>query len=139
MFVDTNALVYARIAEAPQHQVARSMLERAFQSEETLYINRQVIREYLSVVTRRYWPAPIELHVALNDVNELLGLVRILEDSETVTRNLFNLCRQVPSAGRRIHDANIVATMLTHGERRLMTFNTADFRRYGDRIQLIEP
>ena len=27
--------------------------------------------------------------------------------------------------------------MLTHGERRLLTFNTADFRRYGDRIELV--
>lgn len=32
-----------------------------------------------------------------------------------------------------------VATMLAHGERRLMTFNASDFRRYGDRIELIEP
>ena len=38
--------------------------------------------------------------------------------------------------GRQIHDANIVAAMLAHGERRLLTFNTADFRRYGDRIEL---
>ena len=39
--------------------------------------------------------------------------------------------------GGRIHDANIVATMLAYGERRLLTFNTADFRRYGDRIELL--
>ena len=29
------------------------------------------------------------------------------------------------------------ATMLAHGERRLLTFNTADFRRFGDRIDLV--
>ena len=38
--------------------------------------------------------------------------------------------------GRQIHDANIVAIMLAHGERRLLTFNAADFRSYGDRIEL---
>ena len=27
--------------------------------------------------------------------------------------------------------------MLAHGERRLLTFNKADFRRYGDRIVLV--
>ena len=27
--------------------------------------------------------------------------------------------------------------MLAYGERRLLTFNTADFRRFGDRIELI--
>ena len=40
-------------------------------------------------------------------------------------------------SGRQIHDANIVATMLAHGEHRLLTFNAADFRRYGNRIELV--
>ena len=62
----------------------------------------------------------------------------VLEDSEIVTNTLIALCREVVVNSRQIHDANIVATMLAHGERRLMTFNTADFRRYGDRIELIE-
>ena len=33
--------------------------------------------------------------------------------------------------------ANIVATMLAHGEHRLLTFNTKDFRRYGQRVQMV--
>ena len=139
MFADTNVLVYARIVEAPFHQAARSMLERVFQDEEPLRISRQIIREYLATVTRSYWPAPIPIHQALGDVDELLGLVNVLEDGPTVTRNLLQLCRQVPVAGRRIHDANIVATTLAHGERRLLTFNTSDFSGHGDRIELIEP
>ena len=56
-----------------------------------------------------------------------------------VTDTLIALCREVVVNSRQIHDANIVATMLAHGERRLMTFNTADFLRYGDRIELIHP
>ena len=47
---------------------------------------------------------------------------------------LTSLCREVPVAGRQVHDANIAATMLAHGERRLLTFNAQDFRRYGERI-----
>ena len=47
------------------------------------------------------------------------------------------LCRGVPAAGRQIHDANIVATMLAHRTRRLVTFNVADFRRYGAEIELL--
>ena len=30
-------------------------------------------------------------------------------------------------AGKQVHDANIVATMLVHGERRLAMFNIKDF------------
>ena len=51
---------------------------------------------------------------------------------------LVVLFREVPVGGRQIHDANIVATMLARGERRLMTFNASDFRRYGSRIELVE-
>lgn len=37
-----------------------------------------------------------------------------------------------------VHDANIAATMLAHCEKRLLTFNVRDFRRYGHRIELID-
>ena len=43
----------------------------------------------------------------------------------------------LPPPFTQIHDANIVATMLAHGERRLLTLNPADFRRYGYRIELL--
>ena len=75
--------------------------------------------------------------VALDDVGRMSDEFEILEDGPRVTETLVALCREVPVGGRQIHDANIVATMLAHGERRLLTFNTADFRRYGGRIALV--
>ncbi len=138
MFIDTNVLVNARILEAPDHQIARGSLERAFQELEPLRISRQVVREYLSVVTRpQVWAVAMSLEDALDDVNRLIGSFEILEDGPVVTESLITLCHDVVVGGRQIHDANIVATMLAHGERRLLTFNAADFRRYGDRIELI--
>jgi predicted nucleic acid-binding protein len=44
----------------------------------------------------------------------------------------------IRGSGRQVHDANVVATMLEHGVRRLLTFNAADFRRFA-RIIDIEP
>ncbi len=38
-----------------------------------------------------------------------------------------------------MHDANIVATMLAHGETRLLTFNGADFRRFASLIEVVAP
>ena len=74
---------------------------------------------------------------ALDDVDRMSRAFQILEDGPAVTETLVRLCREVLVGGRQIHDANIVATMLAHGERRLLTFNTADFRRFGDRIDLV--
>ena len=138
MFIDTNVFVNSRIPGVPGHEVARARLDRALQSREPVRISRQILREYLSVVTRpQTWPVAITREEALDDVNKLLGTYSILEDGPQVTETLIALCREVIGGGRQIHDANIVATMLAHGERRLLTFNTADFRRFGDRIDLV--
>ena len=139
MFVDTNVLVKARIPAAPDHDTARASLERAFGEPEPLRISRQVIREYLSVVTRpQLWTVGISRAEAFDDVSRLLGSFEILEDGPLVTAALVGLCSEVMVGGRQIHDANIVATMLAHSERRLLTFNSADFRRYGDRIEMVD-
>lgn len=60
MFVDTNVLAKSRILEAPDHEIARASLESAFERPEPLRISRQIMREYLAVVTRtQTWAAAI--------------------------------------------------------------------------------
>ena len=113
-------------------------MERAFAEPDALRINRQVVREYLAVVTRpQTWAVPLSREEALTDVERLVAAFEVLEDGPAVTDRLVSLCRHVPVGGKQIHDANIVATMLAYGERRLLTFNTDDFRRYGGRIELV--
>ena len=139
MFIDTNVFVPARNIQAAAGAQARSALAQAQESGEVLRISRQVMREYLSATTRpQSWSSPLSMADALNDVAWLEASFEILEDGPPVTEMLVDLCREVPVAGKQIHDANIVATMLAHGERRLMTFNAADFRRYGERIELVD-
>ncbi len=137
MFADTNVLICSRVSETPNHHLARAMLQRALRSPEPVRISRQIIREYLSGITRPTWDGHIAPEDALNDVVTMLDTYEILEDSQVVTDTLLALCREVVVSSRQIHDANIVATMLAYGERHLLTFNVADFRRYGDRIDLI--
>ena len=138
MFIDTNILVNSRILEAPDYTIARARLDRAIRDREPMRISRQILREYLAVVTRpQTWPVAITREDALADVARLISTFQILEDGPLVTESLIALCRDVAVGGRQIHDANIVATMLAHGERRLLTFNTGDFRRYGDHVELV--
>ena len=138
MFIDTNVFVNSRIPDAPGHEIASQRLKRALRSDEPLRISRQILREYLSVVTRpQAWSAGITRDEALEDVNKLIAGFEILEDGPMVTASLVALIREFPIGGSQIHDANIVATMLAYGERRLLTLNARDFRRYGDRILLL--
>ncbi len=138
MFVDTNILVNARMLHASNHEVARAWMERISEGQEPVRVSRQILREYLSVVTRpQTWRIAITYDEALDDVGRLIDDFEILEDGPLITETLIALCREVPARGRQIHDANIVATMLAYGERRLLTFNSSDFRRYGGRIELV--
>ena len=137
MFIDTNVLIHARIRESPDHPIARARLRQAVRDGEPLSISRQVVREYLAVLTRpQAWLVPLPREEALASGDRLLSSFQVLEDGPAVTETLLALCREIPVGGRQIHDANIVATMLAHNERRLLTFNTADFRRYTHHIQL---
>lgn len=140
MFIDTNIFVSARSARAPNNSRARTALSRAQLSGEPLRISRQVLREYLSTMTRpQTWRIPLSMANALNDLEWMSATFETLEDGAHVTDMLVALCREVSLAGKQVHDANITATMLAHGERRLLTFNASDFRRYGKRIELIIP
>ena len=139
MFFDTNVLVRSRFEAAPGNAVARHWMKETSDSGETLRISRQIVREYLATVTRpQSWSAAVPMESALAQVAELEAKFEILEDGPRVAERLVMLCREVPLGGRQIHDANIVATMLAHGERRLLTFNAADFRRYGERIEMVD-
>ena len=139
MFVDTNVLVRSRFDAAPGNAVARYWMKETSDSGETLRISRQIVREYLATVTRPQSRSPaVPMELALTQVAELEAKFEILEDGPAVAEMLVALCREVPLGGRQVHDANIVATMLAHGERRLLTFNAADFRRYGERIEMVD-
>ena len=139
MFLDTNVLVASRLEAAPNHSRARHRMKAALEGKEPLRISRQVLREYLATVTRpQPWSNPVSMVVALDHVATLETHLEILEDGPDVTEMLAELCRTVLVAGKQVHDANIVATMLARGERQLMTFNAKDFRRYGDRITLVD-
>lgn len=52
LFIDTNVLVYANVIEAPMHEQSLAAINAAHQAGRTLWISRQVIREYLVTMSR---------------------------------------------------------------------------------------
>ncbi len=140
MFVDTNILVYATRRASSFHVASRKALAEAWRTEPSLCLSRQVIREYLAVVTRpQPGIVPFTMAKAIKRVELFSSAIAILEDGPAVTAALLDLCRDLPVGGRQVHDANIVATMLAHGERRLLTFNDGDFIRFVPRIEIVWP
>ena len=139
-FVDTNVLVYASQKQSAHYSRAMSALEHARQDRLELWISRQILREYLATVTRpqRDMPA-LPSADALADVGRLSRAFNIAEDGPEVFDELCRLLARIPIGGKQVHDANIAATMLAYGIPRLLTFNEADFRRFGTLIEVVVP
>ena len=132
VFVDTNVLIYASRPSAPQHGVARAALARLRAAANPLWLSRQVLREYLAAATRPQPSGPaLPMAAAIADVQRFRLAFNLAEDRLDVLDRLLQLLSTHPGAGKQIHDANLVATMLAHGITRLLTFNAADFQRFG--------
>ena len=137
--VDTNVLVHSSNAGSPEHHRARAALA-LLRSQGPVAVTRQVLREYLAVATRpQPWSRPLTLAEAAADTNAFIRSFTILEDGPLVWNELMALCRRFTFGGKQVHDANIVAAMLAHGETQLLTFNAADFRRFGGLIEVVAP
>ena len=138
-FIDTNVLVYSTAETAPFHQQARAALAREAASG-PLAISRQVLREYLATVTRpQTWSRALTLAEAFEDAAAFVRRFTVLEDGPAAWDRLVELSRAFAFGGKQVHDANLVATMLAHGVTRLLTFNVADFRRFGAVIEVVVP
>lgn len=138
LFVDTNVLVYADLTSAPMHGTARQRLVEAHASGQALWISRQVIREYLVVLTRgQVFSSPVPASEAAVSAEKIMGQMNIANDTANTSEQLFTLIKKFDVKGKQVHDANIVATMPVHGIKRLLTHNTADFQRYRGLIGIV--
>lgn len=52
LFIDTNILIYANVANTPQHERALSAIKAAHQAGRALWISRQVLREFIAARAR---------------------------------------------------------------------------------------
>ena len=137
VFVDTNVLIYATRRTASEHAAAQAALARLEGEGHSLWISLQVLREYLAAVTRpQAKSSALPMGTAIADVRRFQQVFYVAEDRPVVLDRLLDLLAAHLGAGRQVHDANIVATMLEYGIHRLLTFNAADFRRFAGIIEL---
>lgn len=131
--VDTNVLVYSTVSGNPWHQQARQWLAALQNGGLGLCVTTQVLREYLVVLTRgTVFEKSFTVDQVLAQVEALLPSLTVLDEPLAAADLLRTLVQRYQVRGKNIHDANIVAVMLTHGVYRLVTYNQADFRRFDE-------
>jgi predicted nucleic acid-binding protein len=120
-FVDTNVLVYATDSISPLYSIAVAALQRIL-AVGAVAISPQIVNEYLSVAFRSSLssgvPSP---SMVLGNVQLFRQRFELVEENDAVITELINLLRRFPAAGRRVHDTNIVATLVAHGISHLET------------------
>jgi predicted nucleic acid-binding protein len=137
-FVDTNVLLRALHSDFTLHQAAKGLIDRYWDQGYVLWINRQVVREYLVQVTH---PATFVQSLTYEQIARQIGVIRALfkipDETDAITQRLMTLLQTYPARGKLIHDANLVAVMLEHDIDTLLTLNTADFQRFVPLITLV--
>ena len=139
LFVDTNVLLTATDASRAGHGAALRFLTGSWSRGYHLAASGQVLREYLVVATRPAAANGLGLAVAdaVANVAEFLPLLHLCEENAEVSRRLRRLAAAHGVSGARLHDANIAATMLAHGIRRVVTRNSGDFAPF-DGIETVD-
>ena len=138
-FIDTNILVYALDADAPQHAASRALLEAARDSSTTLYVTSQILCEFYSIVTNaRRVLRPRSSDDALHAISGLLAFLHVLPIPARTVEGWMDLLRRHPVTGGDVFDLQIVATMQANGIRRIYTFNGDDFRAFAE-LAVVSP
>lgn len=139
--LDTNVLLRLAERDDPLHPSVRVALKYLRDKDEHFCFFPQNVAEFWNVCTR---PTTARGGFGLS-VEETNRRVRLLH-------RLFEIYYEVPAAyrqwhdlvmgmqlkGIQVHDARIVALMLTHGIQRILTFNSDDFQRYAG-IEALSP
>ena len=137
IFLDTNILVYANIETAPMHSAALTAIEKIYQTKRPIWISRQVLREYLVIMTRpQAFTEPLPKPTVIERIKYFQSKFTVADDTAAVTQELLQLTQEYNFGGKQIHDANIVATMQAYDVPCLLTHNVKDFNKFSNIIEV---
>lgn len=134
VLVDTNILLRQAVKSDPQYVLVTDALVSARAREWNLCVANQNFMEFWAVATR-----PLDVNGLGLTTDRmaiyLLGLrdtFSVLSDPPDLFERWLGLCLRYDVKGKPSHDARMVAVMLAHGIRHILTLNPRDFVRYTD-------
>ena len=123
VFCDTNVLLCAIDRSRPHHDRALRVLNDWPASGIDLHVSGQVLRELLAVSTRppEVNGLGLDRRRAVQNARAIAARSTIVDEHRGVSQRLLKLLDVTDCRGKRVHDANIVATMLEHGLTKIVT------------------
>ncbi|MBN2440289.1 MAG: type II toxin-antitoxin system VapC family toxin [Spirochaetales bacterium] len=137
LFLDTNVLVYLADENSPFFKKTNDLYESLSRKYE-FWICRQVLREYAVIVSRPdFTTIQLSSKQIVEDLNSWENNLYVADETIEVTNKLKDLIELYGIRGKRIHDTNIVATMIENRIKFLFTYNINDFKHFKE-IEIIE-
>ena len=68
--------------------------------------------------------------MTVHSIEKWESIFLIVDETEETTRTLVQLIKSYDIKGKKVHDANIVATMIGNSIQTLFTLNADDFRKF---------
>ena len=135
VFVDTNILIYSTFEdfEPEKHLQCVDTLNRLLQAETILFVSSQILREYFAIATNKnIFKKPLTYKQANMKMKEFLATFTLVHEKESTIQVLIALIGKYAILQQKIHDMNIVATMLDNNITHLLTYNAKDFRKISE-------
>ena len=129
---DTNIMWRCLDSDDPAYTKISIGIEGLLNYGADIYITPQNLIEYHCLATRPKLSNGLGLTLAEADSKamKIETHFSILPDSAEIYPNWRRLIRRYSVKSRQVHEARLVAVMLTYGVTHILTRNAADFRRY---------
>jgi predicted nucleic acid-binding protein len=132
IFIDNNVLIYSTFPDFEPEKHIRSLetLNQLLLSGTPIFVSSQILREYFAISTNgSIFKKPLNHKQAVGKIQEFLKRFTLLLEKKTTIQILMELIEKYAVSRQKIHDLNIVATMIDNGISQLLTYNKKDFKR----------
>jgi predicted nucleic acid-binding protein len=134
VLVDTNILLRSAQPNHPQSSEATHAVSRLIRQRDAVFFCPQNIAEFWNVATR---PADknglgLSHEEVLREVASIESLLTLLPDIPGIYAAWKTIVSDYKVQGVKVHDARLVAVAQVYGVESILTFNDADFKRYGN-------
>jgi predicted nucleic acid-binding protein len=132
ILADTNILLRRTQSGHESHSLAVESVAVLLEGGEPVYFTPQNISEFWNVATRPRAQNGFGFSVAIAaaEVAKIEQALILIPDSPAAYTEWKRLVLAHGVLGAKVHDARLVAAMNVHGIRRILTFNTGDFKRF---------
>lgn len=130
--IDTNVLLGAAHRADTRYSIVQAAVQKLWENGHELQTTPQNFAEFWNVSTRPvnqngFGLTPYATDELLQDLEQSFP---ILSDSPKAYPKWRRLVVDYEVSGVQVHDARLVASMIAHDVKHILTFNTPDFTRY---------